>query len=120
VKTALSRGLSFLVGALALFSLWYLWALFPVLGQPPGVGALFTKQPTVVSTLMSELRVGSTGKTRLPIVEIEKACKPSFLLKPLQGPADHVVLEVTAGVLTAARNVSCKTHMFSGPWRTVP
>jgi hypothetical protein len=99
---------------------WYVWALFPSIGQPPGVGRLFTKHSSNISKLASELHAKPARKAKVPVPDVEKACSVSRFLKPLQGPPDHVVLLVTSGLVTIERNVSCATHHFIGPWRRAP
>ena len=106
--------------AVAAAIVWYVWALFPSIGRPPGVGKLFTKPSPNISKLASELRAVPPGRLPIPTSEVKKACETPFFLRPLQGPADHVVLEVTSGLITIERNVSCKTHGFTGPWRRAP
>jgi hypothetical protein len=99
---------------------WYVWALFPSIGQPPGVGRLFTKHSSIISKLASELHAKPAQTAAVPVPDVAKACSVSRFLKPLQGQPDHVVLLVTSGLVTIERNVSCATHMFSGPWRRAP
>jgi hypothetical protein len=99
---------------------WYVWALFPSIGQPPGVGKLFTKHSSNISKLASELHAKPARTAAVPVADVEKACSVSRFLKPLEGPPDHVVLLVTSGLVTIERNVSCATHKFSGPWRRAP
>ena len=99
---------------------WYVWALFPSIGQPPGVGELFTKRTSSISKLASELNAKPARTAQVPVPDVVKACSVSRFLKPLEGEPDHVVLLVTSGTVTIERNVSCATHEFSGPWRRAP
>jgi hypothetical protein len=103
--------------AVVLAIAWYAWALFPSHGRPPGVGALFTKPTSVVAKLATELHANPPSRALVPVADVKHACRASFFLRPLQGPADHVVLQVTSGTVTIERNVSCKTYAFIGPWR---
>jgi hypothetical protein len=99
---------------------WYAWALIPSIHHPPGVGKLFTKHASSISKLASELHVTKARAAKVPVPDVEKACDVNRFLRPLEGPPDHVVLLVTNGLVTIERNVSCKTHEFSGPWRKAP
>lgn len=118
VKRGLFRGIRLVTGAVLLVAvLWYLAVLFPTLGKPPGAGTLFTKPSPVISKLQSELPASALVRVPLSTATIKNACEPAFLLKPLQGPADHVVLEVVKGFRLDARNISCSTYAYIGPWR---
>jgi hypothetical protein len=99
---------------------WYVWALIPSVGHPPGVGKLFTKHASSISKLASELHITKATTATVPVADVETACDVNRFLRPLEGPPDHVVLLVTKGPVTIERNVSCKTHEFSGPWRKAP
>jgi hypothetical protein len=104
----------------ALAVVWYVWALFPSIGRPPGVGKLFTAPNANVSKLATQLKAVPPSSARVPVADVKKACETSFFLRPLQGPPDHVVLQVTSGASTIRRNVSCKTLAFTTPWRSAP
>ncbi len=118
---ALSRLLRFaFTVAVALAVGWYVWALFPSIGRPPGVGRLFTKPTSSISKLATELHAKPPSHAQVPVADVKEACQASFFLRPLQGPADHVVLQVTSGLITIERTVSCKTYRFIGPWRRTP
>jgi hypothetical protein len=104
----------------ALAAVWYVWALFPSIGRPPGVGKLFTAPTPNVSKLATELRAVPARSARVPVADIKRACETSFFLRPLQGPPDHAVLQVTSGVSVIERNVSCRTYAYTSPWRKAP
>jgi hypothetical protein len=104
----------------ALAAVWYVWALFPSHGRPPGVGRLFTAPIPNVSKLASELHAVPARSAKVPVADIKAACETPFFLRPLQGPPDHAVLQVTTGATTFLRNVSCKTYKYTSPWRTAP
>jgi hypothetical protein len=100
----------------ALAAVWYVWALFPSIGQPPGVGKLFTKPTPNVSKLATELHAVPPRSAKVPVADIKDACSTWFFLRPLQGPPDHATLQVTSGLTTIQRSVSCKTYQYISPW----
>jgi hypothetical protein len=106
--------------AVAAGVIWYVWALFPSNGRPPGVGKLFTKPTSSISKLASDLGASPPTSAQVPVSDVKHACRASFFLRPLEGPADHVVLQVTSGLVTIQRNVSCRTYTFIGLWRRAP
>jgi hypothetical protein len=106
--------------AMALAVVWYVWALFPSMGRPPGAGRLFTKPTPTVSKLATELHAVPPRSAAVPVAAVKSACETSFFLRPLQAQPNHVVLQVTSGLTTIQRNVSCKTHAYTGPWVKLP
>ncbi len=117
-ENAASVGRSFVtavgygVGLLMLVPVWYLWALFPVLVQPPFSGALFQKAAPTVTIGVDAIPRDATGRGLIPVDVVKRACKPNFWLKPIMGRAPYTTLHVTGGPQgqTADVRVSCATY----------
>ena len=115
----LGQVLALVLGLVGLFTLWYLWCLFPILVQAPGSGALFHKpNPTITMPVTDLGRDPSGQNATVPTATIDTACKPTFFLKPLEGRASHVTVRVTNGSHVAEAEISCSTGVAS-PWRTL-